>query len=374
MLDSEHVLIDKICFYNIFITGISDFSALCKKEIITCRVNQKNSIVLRGAQPFSFLHIKKNDFFDDFQYGISPNGKVYSVLEVSVQNMALDAYGILTDCNLNCDSVKEVKRAVKRIQANLFDIYGLTADMSFVRIKSIELNRTVPLENGSFDTYRRPIMLMMHMFSGKLRLSHEAEHSFCPSPQSDKKMQTVERDSGKRGVRFKAYDKSAQLATENIPTVTTYLRFEVTLKSPSKVKEKLGTNFLEELDDHAIARYFDDLFKIYWEPEYQKWNLESKKYLQHILKEKYEAGSRTWTKDVMLAIYDNEQRTQIPKMLALDALIEELHVLPFRRPQDRYNAKQSFSKVCASITSIYQEGDDRRLQELIQKLFHAKVA
>lgn len=339
MFDSEHVLIDKIFFYNIFITSISDFSALCNKEIITCRLNQKNSIVLRDVQPFSFLHIKKNDFFDDFQYGISPSGKVYSVLEVSVQNLGLNTSGLITECNLNCDSVEEVKEAVKRIQANLFNAYGITVDLSFVQIKSIELNRTVPLDNGSFDTYRRPIMLMMHIFSGKLRLSHEAEHSLCSSSKCSKELQTVERDSGKRGVRFKAYDKSAQLATENILTDATYLRFEVTLKSPSKVKEKLGTNFLWELDDYATARYFDDLFKIYWEPEYQKWKLASQKYLQHILKEKYSAGSRTWTKDIMLTIYDAEQRTQIPKMLSLEALIEELHVLPFPRAQDKYNAK-----------------------------------
>ena len=75
-----------------------------------------------------------------------------------------------------------------------------------------------------------------------------------------------------------------------------------------------------------------------------------------------------------LGIYNDELQTGLPRMLALDALLQELSILPFPRPQDKYNSKKSLSSVCRSITSIYQRDDDIRMQELILKLFHSQTA
>lgn len=222
--------------------------------------------------------------------------------------------------------------------------------------------------------YLRAIVLLMHLFSGKLRLTHSTEHAFLASPSRAKETQTFERDSGKRGMKVKIYDKSAQLSAKGISTSENYLRYEVTLKSPSKVRGKLDTNSLWKLSDSILEQCFSDLFTDYWQPQYQKWKKESQKFLQQSLLKRYKAGSHTWSRDIILEIYDDELRTGLPQMLALGALLQELSILPFPRPQDKYNAKKSLSSACRSITSVYQRDDDIRMQELILKLFHSQTA
>ena len=367
------MLIDKVYLYSIKITGISDFSTLLERGIVETTPSRKRQITLPGVPPFTSLRIEKTDYFDLFFCSVSKKGTFYSALELSVRNPA-DSSAKVTVCNLNCYSVYEVRLLVTLVQKKLLEMYGISTDMGSVLIKSIELNKTISLEHGSFDTYLRSIALLMHLFSGKLRLTHSTEHAFLASPSRAKETQTFERDSGKRGMKVKIYDKSAQLSAKGISTSESYLRYEVTLKSPSKVRGKLGTNCLWKLNDNILEQCFIDLFIDYWQPQYQKWKKESQAFLQHMLLKRYRAGSHTWSRDIILEIYDDELQTGLPRMLALGALLQELSVLPFPRPQDKYNAKKSLSSACRNITSVYQRDDDIRMQELILKLFHSQTA
>ena len=373
LFDSEHVLIDKIYLYSIKITGIKDFPALIERGIIETIPSKKRQITLPGVPPFTSLRIEKTDFFDLFFCSVSKKGMFFSALELSVRN-PVNSSAKVAVCNLNCHTVYEVKLRVTLVQKNLLEMYGISTDMGSVLVKSIELNRTIRLEHGSFDTYLRSIALLMHLFSGKLRLTHGTEHAFLASPSRPLQAQTFERDSGKRGMKVKIYDKSAQLSAKGISTSESYLRYEVTLKSPSKLRGKLGTNYLWKLNNNILEQCFSDLFIAYWQPQYQKWKKESQTFLQQTLLKKYRAGSHTWSRDVILEIYNDELQTGLPRMLALDALLQELSILPFPRPQDKYNAKKSLSSVCRSITSVYQRDDDIRMQELILKLFHSQTA
>lgn len=81
----------------------------------------------------------------------------------------------------------------------------------------LELNKTIETDY-SFPEYRRPLVLMVHLFPGQLRL-HEADYfdqSDHPYQATDNKkvIRTFMSTSGKRGLTVKIYDKTEQLKRE----------------------------------------------------------------------------------------------------------------------------------------------------------------
>lgn len=359
----ELILLDKICLYNFTVKAVENISVLQDKEIITVKERQLKYVVLDTGEYFSTLHIEKTAFFDVFFFGVRKN-KIYGYMEMSVPD---DGYH-----NLNCLTVTQYIQRIKDTACFLQERYGIIVDFRDIKYKSIEINKTLILSDN-FQTYRRPIALLMYLLPNVLRLKEAdfSETDIHPNKikDYDRKISTYTKSSGKKGISVKIYDKKRQLEMcFNIVTYQNYLRYEITLKSPTKIRNAFGDNSLNVITDELIHKYFISFILCNIVTPYDKHCKKRDIALRKILKRHYETESKTWTRDTLAEIREIELKNGVPFMLEIEELISQIKCLKIDSKQQRYNLKQRFIQLCEDQNSIFLQNDGNKYTELITKL------
>lgn len=361
------VLLDKVVIYDFKVLDVRDIVQLQKEDIVMVNEKQKFYVILPSGEFFSSLKIEKASYFDFFQYSVSKEGRPYGRLEMSVPD---DGFH-----NLNCLSAYQYQQRVKQVRKYLEDQYGIITDFSNSKFKSMEINKTVVI-NETFDSYRRPLSLMMYLLPGTLRLKENDFHGKDQHPTKAtgyrKEIQTFEKTSGERGIIIKIYDKSEQLkAKYKIQTLHNYLRYEITLKAPEKVRSALGGNEVFNIMDKQVENYFHDFIQKNLVDPYEEYCRKRDIVLRKFLKKYYAPGSRVWIRDVFLEIDNHEIKNGVPLMLEVEELIEQLGCIKFSSKQTRYAAKKRMQEICESKSDVYGQHDGEKYRELLEKLSDA---
>jgi len=208
---------------------------------------------------------------------------------------------------------------------------------------------------------------------GQLRLSKSECHGKNRQPpravEYNEITETYSGNSGKRGIAVKIYDKRKHLLLMyHIETFSNYLRFEITLKCPEKVKQALGTNGVFRITDNMLEKYFKEFISKNVVEPYRKHCEKRDIALRKMLKENYCPASKTWTRDVLLEISDLEITKSVPLMLDIDELIAQLNCIKFGKKQNKYNAKKRFKEICCEHLSAFVQNDGKKYCEIINKL------
>lgn len=357
------ILLDKICLYNFSVILVDDVENLQAAEIITKKEKQAKYVTLVTGETFSTLHIKQTEFFDDFFYGVRKND-IRGYIEMSVPN---DGFH-----NLNCLTVKQYSQRIKDTAYFLQKNYGITVDFSNLKFKSMEINKTIIL-NHNFQEYRRPIALMMYLLPNILRLKEAdfSETDIHPTKIENyrRNISTYTKSSGKKGISVKVYDKKKQLEMcFKIFTLHNYLRYEITLKSSTKIKLAFGDNSFSAITDELIQHYFINFIICNIVNPYNSHCKKRDTALRRILKANYEPESKTWTRDTLAAIREIEIKNGIPFMLEIEELNLQIGCLKIDNKQKRYNLKKRFIQLCEDQNSIFIQNDGRKYDELVGKL------
>lgn len=366
--DTE-ALLDQVQIYNFGIRDFCDFKALQEAGIIVVKENAKFYITTESGKRYSSIHIKdESGMFIELTYAISFEGQAGGTIIMTVPD---DGYH-----NLNCLTPEEYRDRIAELQRYLMDRYGIIADFTYVGYRQLEINRTIVL-NGMYEEYQRPLTLMTYLFPGTLRLKGEQDYSAIDQParkaaDMKRSKQTYVKSSGdgKKGLTVKIYDKSRELLEVcKISVNYNYLRFELTLRSPQKIKDCLGTNKVCELSEEDIDRYFTDFIRTNVVVPYEKQKEKRDRYLRLTVKRNYQPLSRTWVRDTLLQISNQEiENGGIPVMLDVEELIPILSDLKMTGKKARYNAKCHFREVCREKIPAYANRDDLKYEELLNKL------
>mgnify|MGYP004467095093 FL=1 len=366
LTNSTSVFLDKISVYHFYVYSISNINDLITSGIVTIRQKQRSYIVLADGSKISSVEITQTDYFDHFLFCVSRKGRLYSSMELSVPD---DGFH-----NLNCLTLTEYRVRIALAKQFLLNEYGISVCFDNLKFRTIELNKTIETDY-SFPEYRRSLVLMVHLFPGQLRL-HEADYfdqSDHPYQATDNKkvIRTFMSTSGKRGLTVKIYDKTEQLKKRNIMVSGNYLRFEITLNDPEKIKKALGGNDVFKLSDTDLQKYFLSFIHENLEAPYSRYYVKRSVALKKILKKHYAPGSRTWVRDVLLELSVSENRTLLPLLLDINELVNLLatsKVISFSCKQTRHAAKKRFLETAQRRTPVFCQHDDVKYQELLSKL------
>lgn len=360
----SQALMDKVTVYGFRITDINNMIDLIRRNIVTVKQGASYYCQTADNKRFSSIRIEKTEKFDQLAYGIKPDGTEYGFLELSVPDVdgKHNLYGITAE-----DYRKQLHEAAIFLES----AYGIVINIDGARYKQMEINKTIKLDQ-MYDAYQRPLTLLMYLLPGTLRLGGEhdvyrkdADHSML----QERRVKTFYKSSGKRGITIKIYDKTAQLMDEyGIKVEENFLRFEITLNCPDKVKKALGGNFVSEVDDAAIQAYFDAFILKNLIGPYEKYCEKSEAIIRKVLKKNYQPASRTWVRNTLLEISNMEIDKKVPVMLDITELTEMLHLLPFKTKQSRYNAKKNFEAVCRSHATVFCQEDGKKYVEILKKL------
>lgn len=356
-------LLDKISLYNFTIESVDDMESLQELGIITVKEKQPHYVVLKSGEYFSTLHIEKTEYFDDFFFGIGKHG-VYASMEMSVPD---DGFH-----NLNSLSAAQYIRRIEYAFYFLWKTYGILAGSNNLKYRSMEINKTIILD-CDFQTYRRPMVLMMYLLPAKLRLTEAdfSEPDVHPEKVDDynRCISTYTKSSGKKGISVKIYDKKNQLQScFGILTTHNYCRCEITLKCSTKIIKAFGSNDVDKITDQILNCYFNDFIDDNIVKPYKKHCQKRDIALRKILKDHYAPSSKTWTRDTLATIREMEIKNSVPFMLEISELILQTNCLKIDSKQSRCNLKDRFKKLCTEQNSIFICNDGQKYQELIEKL------
>ena len=366
LINDKMALLDKICIGDFKIIEIDNLLGLQKAGIVTVIESQSRYVVLDTGEYFSKLQIDKTEFFDSFIVGTGKGKRSsYGRMEMSIRDEEFH--------NLNCYTVVQYLEKIEEARIFLKEEYGINVDFSRATFKSMEINKTIMLDD-QFERYYRPIRLMMCLFPLQLRFKNEVEWANVDLRSKSvreykKDIPTYTRDSGDKGIMIKVYDKSRQLRVKfQICIYKEYLRFEITLKSGEKIKKIFGDNLVRNVTDFKINMYFLEFIRKNVEIPYQKYCEGCKRELKKILQKYYEPCSRTWTRDVLAEIREAEIKRNMPLMLDINELTSQIGCLKIKSKQNRHEIKKRFEDLCVNQDSIFCQGDDKKYEELIKKL------
>lgn len=382
--DQHNALIDKTVLTGFTVKQIQNPDALFEAGILVVQTGPRKRIRLDNCEFNSIQITTKSALFDRFVYTHGPHG-VYAELDLSIQEHIPDS-DLKTGCckqeyhNLNCWQISDLKRRIGRIVGYFYDRYGITLDVSTIRIRSIEINRTVQMDYD-FLLYERPIVFTMSLLSPMLRLREQdffpTDHTPYAIEEKVRKPSTYIKDSGKKGIAIKCYDKGTQLRqVTNLDIFPHCMRLELTLKSPDKVRSYLKTNRVFSLTNQHINKCFDDFVSRHILGHYQERLNKTGTYLTKLFQACSGSGDRYWRRSFLKTLSDREERSHIPLLLGFDSdLISKSLKKAFAKRSSgfRTDSMDSLRKYAPDIYPALLQGDDTRLQELFVKLFHSAV-
>lgn len=366
-LKRDCALLDKVVIYDFSVVNISDVKKIQKQGILCIKEGMPVYLYTGSGEKYSSITIEKCHEIEEFAYGVTVSGRPYGRLVLTVTD---DGYH-----NLNCCTPEEFIDIISIVQGYLLSEYGIQTDFQNAKYKSIEINKTINID-GMFSDYQRVLTLMMYLLPAKLRLFGEADYS---SKDQSARMKVTDysrcintycKESGKRGISVKIYDKSKQLEeVYNIFVTEDYLRYEVTLRSPEKIKAYLGTNDIFSLGETDIQKFFK---KFIYENVYLPY-VEHKRKLRialvRLLKKNYNKGDRKWVNRVLLQIADAELGNRgIPLMLDIEELLSAIDEVKFDSKQIKANAKTRFREEAAAHIPTLANGDTQKYKEVVSKL------
>jgi len=368
-------LVDRVEVNNIVVQDIIDMNHLVEKGIVTIKVGQKYYIPTISGDCFSSLRIGKNEYFNQFEYSIGVEGYIYARLQLSVE---YDEFH-----NLNCMSCMELKERLICIKEYLEREYGIIIEVSNARIIKMEINKTIVLDY-SYERYHRVLHLMSHNLPGRLRLKGEGDYkSKDSSPGTTKReckpqyLQTISKGSGKRGIHIEVYDKKAQLKRDyKINLGHECLRFELTLNSPKKVRDALGTDIIAKLSDERVNEYFNDFISENIDIPRRKYMESCRTELKKTFKACYTSRGRNWVYELLLLLYDAEiSRDGIPVLLDIKQVVEMLPEINKIDRKWRSRMKKRLydsGSICGGSKrlQVFFSKDDTKYEELVCKLLN----
>ena len=353
---------DKISIKGFEVTAIKNYDSLIDRGIITVKDRQNNYICISGNL-ISTIKIGKTRYFDDFFYTLTQYGGVYGKMQLSIND---EEYH-----NLNCYTIKEYIDKIEEAKEFLSDEYGITVNMRHIMYDSLEINKTIVI-NEKFSKYSRPLNLMMYLLPNKLQLK-EVDYmgkSLQSKKVTDykKKPETYMKISKGKTLSIKIYDKTEQLKNFKILVEHNYLRFEITLFGAKKIDEKLGTNNVWELTDEMVNQFFHEFIEKNVLEAYTKYCENRGPQLRKIIKENYKPKC-SWTKNVLEQIANLEIDNGLPLVLDVNEIIQELDkVCKFSTRSSKYYARKTLQEKCEGKLKVLANQDYEKMLEIIEKL------
>lgn len=347
--EKSKITIDKIILGNFVVKEIKDIENLEMLGIVSIEKVSKHYAMDNQNNAYNNIHIRNSQFFDDFYYGRNKlTGNYYGKLEISV-------YG-KSNHNLDGWTIDELKNHIEKIQKYLEEM-GIIVDFQFLKVKRIEINKTIMLEGECYQ-YHRVLKQIIKLLPKNLQHTQYIYND-------DEKNYTYY--SGSNSTELKIYNKTGQLEKSfNILLEKNYLRFEIVLSGYETIVNSLKTNLLLEITQEEINNYFISFINNNVIKTHNDWIEKTQKQIIKIIKQKQKVRN-TWD-EVIEIILNYEIVNDIPLLLDYDNLLNLLDKIKFKNKQSKYKAKKRIQEIVIKNAPILNENDTKKYVEIIEKL------
>ncbi len=276
------------------------------------------------------------------------------------------SYGTNNLQNLN---TKEYKDRIDNVFEYLATEYGVKADYEKLRIKSLELNATLYLEEP-FNNYRDVIELFIRNvpkehYSGKtggIKVGSWGEVTkedkfYCETSYVNNQL-----------IKLKIYNKGKHL--EDISSLSygdNILRIEYTFLKAESVRRQYGDNTLASLSDEVNREIFKNLFKRDIIDRFYEWKCKNQEEL-FLLVKKHMNEDRYWVRAFLLECAELEKKEDrsLPVLFDVEDVLEVLKKIEKGNNKIAYNKFRALKKKASTNRRI--RGNNKRAKEIMNKI------
>lgn len=359
-LNEQTALLDKAVFSNISILGFSNIENLIQRGIVEINTSPVKYITAEG-QEFNRLTIENDGLIDRLVAGAKlMNGKYinYCILQTTVQKKEAG--------NLVGYTTGDYFDHLQMIAAHLAFDYGIEVDFSDVSVKELEINRTFRLDND-FSEYHRVINLIMSNLPSYLRNQMDYKHVAKDNTEFETYYAASKQNNkSDRYLLLKIYNKTRALQ-KIIVLRDSFMRVEIRLIGSERVKRALHTNRFAELTDEIINAYFDGQMQNMIVRPYRRWQEQQRKYLKKLMEQQRKDDIRHWQTNVLRILQNQEIDQKRAVILDVGQLMDIVDTLKLSANR-KYDVKSNFRKQAQKYETVFYNGDDRKMEELIEKL------
>lgn len=358
LVNESDVLLDKIVFANVLIDDVKDIDKLIEKDVIQIHKGKEIKYLTKSGKTFDRLVIQDDKV--NINAGISSqNKKAYCTMDIAI--------GDTETGNLCCMNVKQYKEHIKQIKKHLQEQYGVLICTDCMYPKSIEINKTFRLA-GDYDDYQRVFRTIMYHLPPKSYLNRQID--FKRKGEDGYKTKTFyakscRNNKSKQYLEFKIYDKTESVMGF-ITLADQYVRFE--FKMVGKVRKKLKINTFDKLTDEVITSWFNERIEDYIVAPLKKMQKERQKEWLAIMEQERNKGGH-WISNVLGMVVNQEVKQGYPVFLDVDELVAVVKKMKLDTKK-RGKIVASLRRQSQRIYTVLSNGDDKKSDEIIEKLTH----
>lgn len=266
--------------------------------------------------------------------------------------------------NLQNITVSEYHKKIKRIFQYLYEEYGITVNLQYLKFSEMEINCTFELQE-EFYKYHRVLRLMMFNLPKSFKKLGQVSGI-------NKREQRIEDETFYRGnssTEVKIYDKKKHLEqTIQYKLEENVMRIEFILKKSQKIKEIFKSTLVSELTDKKINEFYYQQFSRLFEKPYRRWQIENGNQLRDMITYHKNKSKNCWKSNLLRECSNTEQVNQVPLLLDVKDLLSQVKALDKDRHYQRI--ARSILQQC-NYNNIYLQNDAEKAEEIISQVKEA---
>ena len=358
---ADEVLIDQIILSDVRIIEIMDLEKLFSQGIVKMDGSDLAYQTAIG-QTFTVLHIADDVVTDFVAKAVRKQGGIYQFSTMIVSVKPDGQYG-----NLCCDRYDECWAHLLEIQEHLENAYGVIISYSTAKLKSIELNKTFPLEYP-FASYRRPLSYLMRYLS--TTLNNQTDHHTRVKDYSSYYATTKRKRKSKDYLDLKIYDKTKAL---KLDIDASYMRTELTFVGSTKIKRDFGTNLFADFNDDLITRVYENTIERYIRKTLAQAQKKRHSKLLTILISEHNKGDNGWITKSLRSLMNAEIEEAVPLLLDIHEVFPIIETFTDARgaplsASRKYKIRESFLLHTSAYEKAFCRGDHNKLVEVLSKI------
>ena len=256
--------------------------------------------------------------------------------------------------NLDNMSWTAYDKWLPEVLEDIRDAYRIDLDSRHIKVKAMEINCNIPLEQ-KYEAYVRTTRLLMSLLPAGMRQAHDCDGG-----------STLLRKNGSMAVTI--YNKTAQIRKKH-PELDDdadepdTMRIEIRLLKARKVKSAFGGNDWRKLSDEKISQYMCQYMTDKMVSKYEEWYMRRERKLKKLIKEMRAEHKTRWRGKLMEQVRNESEHLGVPYILDIEQVCQALRKLP--------DPHGNCARACKSLrknkvkNDLYHNNDCDKVREIL---------
>lgn len=263
--------------------------------------------------------------------------------------------------NLKPLTLQDYKKKIDNIKKYILEEYKILLNFEKATFRSLEINKTMKLDY-EIKEYKKILMMMA---------------DFAPKRYEQQLYKAGNRSINgiilfNKSQEYKLYDKTEQIKkVYKIKIEGNYLRVEIGLLNPKKIKEVFGTTIINEITEEQLKEYYVRMVEKDLLKKFDKYIKDSNRELLRVAKSEQEKDIKKWVRGFFLRSFKLKYKLDKENEADIDLLFDTQQCLDIIKKYTKKNYARAYRNIKADDEESKEKKNNlAKYNEIREKLFN----